>query len=603
MVIVRSLILSLLALTVSAQTWDSSGNSKLSGTWYFRNVVYLVGDSQGNLKRALAAYGQITFSGTGTYTLSSKLLDSDSNSIQDLNTTGTYAISASGYGWISHPLSTGDYVFGLVSNDVFIGSASEAGFNDLFVAARLGNTGANVSALRGSYTLSYIDFSSFSPYSSYDSLWKMSPDGNGNLGTVSLQTYVGGNGSTPYGQNLTGVKYIFSNGAANMQFPRSSNALLSGSEYLYLSPDGNFVFGGSPETYDFFVGVRNSTGSATLSGLYYQGGVDVDSGSGTLTTYYGALSAGAGAIIGHQRTLNGFNSSASNYTYYDSYNVGSDGSYNDVPTYTQYYVGSGGIRIGLGVGPYLGISAAIPAGPFSGSGVYINPAGIVNAASSAPFTEGIAPGELITIYGSNLADSTVVAPGIPFPTTLGNVQVKINGVTAPIYFVSAGQVSVIVPFGLTAGIAEIQVINNGTASNVVTEYTDATAPGVFTVNPVGGIGYAAALHSDYSLVTTSNPAHSGEYIAVYVTGLGTVSPAINDGDAGPVNPFSTTTNTIGVYVGGTATTTTYVGLAPQLAGLYQINFVVPTVTSAGDVSLGISGPDSYTTEALIPVAP
>ena len=80
MAMVRSLILSLLALTVSAQTWDTSGNSKLSGTWYFRNVVYLVGDSQGNLSRAIAAYGQITFSGSGTYSLSSKLLDSDSNS-------------------------------------------------------------------------------------------------------------------------------------------------------------------------------------------------------------------------------------------------------------------------------------------------------------------------------------------------------------------------------------------------------------------------------------------------------------------------------------------------------------------------------------------
>ena len=69
--------------------------------------------------------------------------------------------------------------------------------------------------------------------------------------------------------------------------------VLSGNEYLYLSPDGNFVFGGSPEGWDFFVGVRNSSGGAALSGLYYQGGIDLDdstlyAGYGTLTTYYGA---------------------------------------------------------------------------------------------------------------------------------------------------------------------------------------------------------------------------------------------------------------------------------------------------------------------------
>jgi uncharacterized protein (TIGR03437 family) len=109
------------------------------------------------------------------------------------------------------------------------------------------------------------------------------------------------------------------------------------------------------------------------------------------------------------------------------------------------------------------------------------------------------------------------------------------------------------------------------------------------------------LHADYSLVTPQNPAQVGETVSVYLTGLGTVNPLIQDGSAGPVSPLSQTTNTITADIGGQAATITYVGLAPELAGLYQINVTVPSGVSAADNSLDISGPDSYATEALIPV--
>src|ERR1700733_7855740 len=54
----------------SAQTWDTSGNGLLKGTYYFRQVFYLVGDQNGDLTEATAVYGTINFSGTasGTYT-------------------------------------------------------------------------------------------------------------------------------------------------------------------------------------------------------------------------------------------------------------------------------------------------------------------------------------------------------------------------------------------------------------------------------------------------------------------------------------------------------------------------------------------------------
>lgn len=602
----------ILCLQAAAQNiaWDSSGNSMLSGSYYFREVIYFVGDNFGNLDQAIAVYGGISFSGTGTYTISAVAFDSNFGVPQGFSKSGTYSISASGYGFISNPLSDGDAIFGSVSNGVFIGSSTESGINDLFVAAKLPTQGS-LGSLRGSYTLSYMDLSGGSPAYAYDALWQMSPDGAGNLGTVSLKAYLGSNGSSAISQNITGVRYIYSNGAVNMQFPNSQTNIIAGNEYLYFSPDGNFVFGGSPNGWDFFVGVHTpaSTGSTGLNGLYYQAGLEMDTSTllsqqyGTLSTYYGALTAGGGSIIGHQRLYSGFATDALDYTYSAKYAVNPDGTYTDSNASIQYLVGSGsGIRIGLGIGPYLGIHVALPVTPFSGDGVYLNPTGVINAASSAPFTAGIAPGELITLYGSNLAPSTVIAPSVPFPTTLAGVQVKINGTAAPIYYVSPTQASVVVPYGMSGGIAQIQATNNGENSNAITLYTDVTAPGIFT-NPVGGIGSAAALHQDGSLVSTTKPAQSGEYIAVFVTGLGLVSPSITDGDVGPSDPLSKATANIVVTIGGKTANVPYAGLAPQLAGLYQINVQIPTGLTAGDVPITIAGPDSYTSEATIAVTP
>src|SRR5581483_11885185 len=226
----------------------------------------------------------------------------------------------------------------------------------------------------------------------------------------------------------------------------------------------------------------------------------------------------------------------------------------------------------------------------------------------APFTAGVSNGEFITLYGSNLAQSTVVAHALPFPTTLGNVQVSINGTAAPLYYVSPSQISVIVPFENTSSIAQIQITNNGTKSNVVTVPVNTSTPGVFTIDSSfgglgpGGLGYAAAEHADYSVVSKSNPAQPGETIQIYVTGLGNVNPPNPDGAAGPTGTLSQTTNQFTIDFGGTTSPTpAFVGLAPALAGLYQINVQVPTGSSSGSYLLGITGPDCYTDEAVVQV--
>ena len=589
----------------SAQTWDTSGNGLLKGTYYFRDVVYIVGYEDGSLQEASALYGSMTFDGAGKYTGQVSLYDSNVG-LENGPVSGTYSIAASGYGFLSNPLFTGDYIYGLVNQSgLFVGSTTETanGFNDMFVAAPLASPAPTAGTFKGSYSISGIDLSSGTPSTTISYQLQINPDGVSGLGSVTGTAYIGEGGSTKYPQTITGAKYLASSGAMVVTFPNSTSAAITGQKYFYISPDGNFIFGGSPQGFDMIVGVRTGSG-ASFGGLYYQAGLDQDEsallsqGFSNLDTYYGSLSGNNNAIIGHQRLFSPFTGSAIDYTYSDGYSALSNSAYST--STMSYVVGADGVRIGTGIGPYLGINVSLPAPSFSGSGVYLNPTGVVNAASSAPFTAGVAPGELLTLYGTGLADSQVIASTIPFLTTLGNVQVMINGVAAPIYYVAPTQISVIVPYELNSGIAQVQVITDGNASNTVTTFTNVTSPGVFS-EPTGGLGYGAVLHQDGSLVNTASPAQSGETVSVFVTGLGAVSPTITDGDAGPSGTLSKTTNTIAAYVSGTSATVTYSGLAPLLAGLYQVNVTIPTGLTASDNGLDIAGPDSYTSEVSIPI--
>jgi hypothetical protein len=80
--------------------------------------------------------------------------------------------------------------------------------------------------------------------------------------------------------------------------------------------------------------------------------------------------------------------------------------------------------------------------------------------------------------------------------------------------------------------------------------------------------------------------------------LGDVLPSIADGAPGV---SSSTTNKITASVNNNAATVAYAGLAPTLVGLYQVNVQIPSGIAAGDWYLDISGPDSYTSEAVISV--
>jgi uncharacterized protein (TIGR03437 family) len=649
--IYKQILLGVLALGMTApgfaQSWDNSGNGLLNGTYYFRQVVWILSnDGAGDLGDALTLYNTITFDGNGNYTITNATLyDADANTLQTFSESGTYSIAASGYGFIQSPasqfiaedysttFSTPEIVYGLVSNGIFMGSATETAnfYNDFFVAAPA--SGATKSTFSGAYAIAGMDSPSGTVDDVVDYAILGTADGNGNFNTSKTTGYIAAAGGSGTTQSIGDANYTFSNGAANINFNNNidnvgETALVAGSHYMYISPDGNFVFGGEPEGWDFFVGVRTGS-STTYSGLYYQAGMDVneaflaEDGAGFQDSYFGSFKAES---VAHQR-LNSFGNTDTDgnvipedFTYTDDVTISGNAGDDGIQHY--FYSSNGQYRVGVGYYPGLGFSAAIQGPTFSNSGLAIDPTGLVNTGSNTLFTSRIAPGELLTLYGqsgSTLANGAAESSNLTLSSTLDNTQVSVNSVLAPVLAVnecgSYPCVTFVVPYETNSpGIADIQVLNGNNSSNTISAFVGFTAPGLFLL-PQLNLGsnnmyYSATIHANGEVVSPSNPAQVGETVAVFLTGIGLVTPTVADGDPGPSNPTSSPVNSFAVNLSSTNTagaqevqaTTTYVGLAPaEVAGLAQINLTIPSTVNSGDNVLEVVGPDSDTFMALISV--
>lgn len=217
-------------------------------------------------------------------------------------------------------------------------------------------------------------------------------------------------------------------------------------------------------------------------------------------------------------------------------------------------------------------------------------AAVESAGSYMPDT--ISPGEMITIFGANLGPLNGVglqlnSAGL-VATTLSNTQVMFDGVAAPMIYAGPNQVSAVVPFGLVNATSQVQVQYQGTASDNFPVNVAAATPSLFTLDS-SGVGQAAALNQDGSINQTTQPAAAGSVIVLYATGGGQLSPAVADGSVvtGPNLPQVQLPVT--VTIGGQAAQVLYSGSAPgQVAGVLQINAVVPGSLGSGTVSISIS---------------
>src|SRR5580698_2910605 len=105
--------------------------------------------------------------------------------------------------------------------------------------------------------------------------------------------------------------------------------------------------------------------------------------------------------------------------------------------------------------------------------------GVLNGASFAT-GQPVAPGSLVSIFGTNLASTSSAATSVPLSTSLGGVKVTFNNIAAPLNYVSGGQINAQMPFELTgSSTAQVVVTNNGVASAPQSLQVVSVAPGIF----------------------------------------------------------------------------------------------------------------------------
>jgi uncharacterized protein (TIGR03437 family) len=191
-------------------------------------------------------------------------------------------------------------------------------------------------------------------------------------------------------------------------------------------------------------------------------------------------------------------------------------------------------------------------------------AAVGNALSGAA---GVAPGSLVAIYGTKLANDVAAAAGLPLEYSLGGVSVTVNGWPAPLLYVSPGQINIQVPYEAGSGPAVIGVNNNGLIGGFRFQ-TSAAAPGIFTAD--GNLG-------------PSSEAAKGGYATMYVTGAGELTRALATGVAasGSASSLPMPRLPVNVTVGGVPALVQFAGATPGVVGLIQVNFIVPETVDAG----------------------
>jgi uncharacterized protein (TIGR03437 family) len=214
-------------------------------------------------------------------------------------------------------------------------------------------------------------------------------------------------------------------------------------------------------------------------------------------------------------------------------------------------------------------------GLLPGTAVPLTPA---NAASGQ--RARAAPGSILSIFGSVLATGTEPAGGYPLPPSLGNASVTINNATAPLLYASPTQINAQVPFETSLGTATVAISVGGKQVASASLTIQAAAPGVFTPQQ----GRAAVLNADGSVNSASARAGAGTEIAVFMTGLGAVSPSVATGAAATL---AQVTADVSATIGGQSAPVAFAGLSPGSAGLYQVNLVVPPL-ARGDYPVQVT---------------
>jgi len=192
--------------------------------------------------------------------------------------------------------------------------------------------------------------------------------------------------------------------------------------------------------------------------------------------------------------------------------------------------------------------------------------------NGASFRPGLAPGEYLSIFGTNLAVATASAPDLPLPTAAGGASLQWNGVDLPLLSVSRGQINAQLPFDAAPGRGELTITVDGVTSSKVTVQVQVAAPGLFEVSP----GSLLAINEDGTLNAADHGAATGSVIVFYATGGGPYEAPLHTGEATPIDRLYRLALPYSVTIGDVPAEVLFAGAAPALGtGLVQLNVRVP----------------------------
>jgi uncharacterized protein (TIGR03437 family) len=204
---------------------------------------------------------------------------------------------------------------------------------------------------------------------------------------------------------------------------------------------------------------------------------------------------------------------------------------------------------------------------------------VIQTVSTSELTKssGMSPGALLQVNGT-LFGASAAASQYPLPFSLANTFVAIEGVRAPLFYTSSGQIELQAPWDIPIGDATVIVSVNGTMSNSFDSAMQPATPAIIGVT-----------HADGTLITTQSPATGGEIIVIYMSGLGALNTYPVLGAAAPGVPLSMVAIAPQVSLGNAALTVLFAGLTPGMAAVYQVNTALPqSLGPAGSATLTVS---------------
>lgn len=229
----------------------------------------------------------------------------------------------------------------------------------------------------------------------------------------------------------------------------------------------------------------------------------------------------------------------------------------------------------------------------------VAPGGLTSASAASYQTGRIGTESIVAAFGTGLASTTLDAVGLPLPTSLGGVSVKVKDSLgderlAPLFYVSPTQINYQVPVGTETGTISVSVINGGKTASDGTIQLSPAAPGLFSADS-SGQGLAAAL----ILRVRADGSQQFEPVAVWDSTQGKyVARPIDPGPASELVflvLFGTgirgrsAAGTVTAQIGGTTVEVLYAGPQGGFVGLDQVNLPIPrTLAGRGEVVVGLT---------------